>query len=142
MTLTKNVFALLILLFVFSPTQASDLINLTPEQLLEQQKAGALIIDVRTPPEWKQTGIIPGSKTMMFFDERGKYDAQQWINAMQKEKTSLQQPVILVCRSGNRTHQIGSFLTKQLGMTNVLHLQHGIKSWIKEKRPVEAYTGK
>jgi len=38
-----------------------------------------VIIDIRTPREWAQTGTIPGSKKIMFFDEHRKYDAAKWL---------------------------------------------------------------
>jgi rhodanese-related sulfurtransferase len=29
------------------------------------------IIDIRTPAEWRETGIVKGSYTIIFFDEKG-----------------------------------------------------------------------
>lgn len=33
---------------------------------------GMKVIDIRTPLEWMQTGIVKDSHTIMFFDEKGK----------------------------------------------------------------------
>lgn len=124
------------LLFVFSLYGYGELINLNPAQLQEKITQGIVVIDIRTPPEWKELGIVPTSKTLMFFNEKGGYNVPAWMeqfNTIVKDKT---QPFVLVCRSGNRTGTVGNFLNKKLGYKNVYHLQHGIKSWIKEKREV------
>ena len=53
-----------------------------------------------------------------------------------QNKIDKNQPFILVCRSGNRTSQVGRYLANTVKYKNVFHLEHGIKSWIKEKRKV------
>lgn len=73
----------------------------------------------------------------MFFDEKGKYDVQSWLNEFSKYVKDKNQPFVLICRSGNRTSLVGEFLSKQMGYKNVFHLEHGIKSWIKENRKIE-----
>ena len=35
---------------------------------------GIKIIDIRTPAEWKETGIVKGSYTIMFFDQKGNFN--------------------------------------------------------------------
>ena len=42
------------------------------------------IIDIRTPPEWKETGIVKNSYTVMFFDEKGAYDVKNFISELNK----------------------------------------------------------
>lgn len=112
----------------------ADFKGLTPDQLQNMIDKDVIVIDIRTPPEWKQTGVVPSSKKIMFFDERGGYDVQKWMDMFGKHVIKQDQPFVLVCRSGNRTGTVGSFLSKQLGFKNVYHLEHGIKSWIKEDR--------
>jgi len=129
----KKVFSLLVLFttFVFA-----DFIGITPQQLQQKIDQNIKVIDIRTPPEWEQTGIVPTSKKLMFFDERGGYNVQSWIAQFEKIVKDKNQPFVLVCRSGNRTGQVGNFLAKELKFKNVYHLQNGIKSWIKENRKV------
>ena len=45
-------------------------IGLTPVQLEQKIKEGVVVIDIRTPPEWIETGVVPTSKKMMFFDKK------------------------------------------------------------------------
>lgn len=111
-----------------------DLIGIDPKQLQEKIDKNIVVVDIRTPPEWKELGIVPTSKTIMFFDQNGKYDVQRWMGEFSKYVKDKDQPFVLVCRSGNRTGAVGKFLSTQLGYKNVFHLQNGIKSWIKENR--------
>ncbi len=120
-----------ILLLTSNYLPADELKNLDPEQVEVLQKNGALIIDIRTVKEWQSTGIIPDSKRLQFFDPQGKFDAETWVKELNQVKSSPDQPVILVCRSGNRSSMVGNFLTQKLGMKNIFHLQNGITSWIK-----------
>lgn len=117
----------------------AELKNITPSQLHEKIKEGVVVIDIRTPPEWKETGVIPTSETIMFFNEKGAYDVQSWLEEFSKYVKDTNQPFVLICRSGNRTGTVGNFLSNNLGYKNIYHLQHGIKSWIKDKREVEEF---
>lgn len=121
-------------LFLASIAQASSLNNITPSQLQEMIDKNIPVIDIRTPPEWKQLGVVPTSHKIMFFDEQGKYDVQKWLDQLATVIKNPTDPFILVCRSGNRTGTVGKFLAGKLQFKKVYHLQHGIKSWIKEGR--------
>jgi rhodanese-related sulfurtransferase len=124
-----------ILAFIFSLTSLfADFIDLTPAQLQEKIKSNTVVIDIRTPPEWVQTGVIPTSQKIMFFDERGGYNFEKWLGSFGKYVKNKDQEFVLVCRSGNRTGSVGKVLSQKLGYKKVYHLKHGIKSWIKENR--------
>ena len=111
---------------------AADLVDLSPSELLELKHKNAIVIDIRTEKEWAETGIIPSSQKIEFFSADGKYDEKKWLVKLNQQIESPDQPIVLVCRSGNRSRIVGDFLTGKLGMTNVYHLENGIKSWIKE----------
>jgi len=85
-----------------------------------------VLIDIRTPSEWKETGTIPNSKKIMFFGEDGKYDARSWLDEFSKYVKDKNQPFVLVCRTGSRTNMVGNFLDKQMGFKNVYDLKGGI----------------
>lgn len=123
---------LLLLLSVFSSIlSAEELINLSAEQLIDLQKNNnALVVDIRTEKEWNSTGTIPGSHKLQFFSSQGKYDLKKWLSDLDQIKTSKDQPVILVCRSGGRSGMVGDILTKKKSMKNIHHLSNGISSWI------------
>ncbi|MBE0469503.1 MAG: rhodanese-like domain-containing protein [Methyloprofundus sp.] len=127
----------LFLLFTTKILCAAELINLSANDLSNELHSNALVIDIRTPEEWQQTGVIPGSHPIMFFDKNGKSDAEQWLTAVKQLQTSPDQEIILVCRSGGRSGKVGHYLTDQLNMSHVSHLASGISSWLKEKRPTQ-----
>ena len=132
-------FLLCLLLTFFSCfLAAAELQDITSEQLKSLQKNNALVIDIRTEQEWNSTGIIPGSHKIEFFNANGEYDQEEWLKQMKQKLQSPDQPIILVCRSGNRSRMVGAMLSKQPGMNNVLHLEKGIKTWIREGNKTEA----
>jgi len=87
---------------------------------------GIKIIDIRTPSEWMQTGIVEGSHTIMFFDEQGGYDADTFLSTLNKVVTK-DEKFALICRTGSRTTMISQFLSEKLGY-NVVNLKGGILS--------------
>lgn len=124
----------LILIFSLCTTlsYAEELGNLSPEQLIAMQKNNnALVIDIRTQKEWDATGTIPDSHKLQFFSDEGKYDTEKWLSELNQLKTSADQPVILVCRSGGRSGMLGNLLTQQKGMKHIYQLSNGIMQWIK-----------
>lgn len=111
---------------------ATELGQLNPEQLENlQQKENPLIIDVRTVKEQAQTGIIPNSHPLQFFDTRGNFDAKKWLADLKNLQENSDQTIILVCQSGNRSGKVGELLTKKLEMKNIYHLSNGIQQWLK-----------
>jgi len=45
-------------------------------------KKNIKVIDIRTPAEWRETGIVKDSYTIMFFDEQGNYDVPKFLKAL------------------------------------------------------------
>lgn len=130
----------LLLLFsiVISPViSAENLTNLNTSEVKEKINAGALVIDIRTAQEWQQTGLIPSSHPLNFFDKNGKSDPDKWISTLQSLKTSEDQEVILVCHSGSRSGRVGTYLSSRLNMSHISHLSTGISSWLREKRSTQ-----
>ena len=103
----------------------------TAEDLLNFQANGLLFIDIRHEDEWRDTGIIEGAKTVTAFQKNGQIhpDFQQKLFSSASSKTT---PILLYCRSGNRSNAIGNALITQLGFSQVSHLSNGIAGWIRE----------
>mgnify|MGYP001764830067 CR=1 FL=1 len=97
------------------------------------------VIDIRTKPEWEETGIVPGSKLLTFFDERGKADPAAWLDKV-KPLAGPNDPVIVICRSGNRTKAVSQFLSQQAGYAKVYNVKSGIKGWIADKGAIVPAT--
>jgi len=101
-----------------------------------------VIIDIRTPREWAQTGIIPGSKKIMFFDEHRKYDTAKWLKEFSKYVKDKNQPFVLVCRTASRTKAVGRFLEQQ-GYKHIYDLKGGITyGYIMQGYKTEGKTSK
>jgi rhodanese-related sulfurtransferase len=113
----------------------AEVIDIDTAELERLAASGVPIIDIRTQPEWEQTGIVAGSKLLTFFDERGKHDAPAWLEKV-KPFAAANQPVIVICRSGNRTQAVSNFLSQQAGYSKVYNVKYGINRWLKEGRPV------
>ena len=124
----KNI-ATLALLLSLSVAEA-ELEHISVDQLAALMQQDVTVIDIRTPEEWQQTGIVAGSHPIMFFDKKGKPHVEEW---MQQSAWLIdpEQALILICRSGNRTTSVGTFLSNQLGFKKVYSVKGGIKSWLK-----------
>lgn len=107
--------------------------------LLDAQKNGAIVIDIRRDDEWKQTGIIEGAHTVTAFGRNGQLDPafqETFFGLLDGADT----PVLLYCRTGNRTGMLGQMLIEQAGLTNVTHLEGGIVDWQEGGHPVVPYA--
>ena len=111
----------------------------TPEDLLQAQKDGVLIVDIRRADEWAQTGVIEGAETITAFQTNGSLhpDFQQDFMALLPTPET---PVLLYCRLGNRTENFGMALIEQLGFSRVSHLSEGILGWTEAGHKTVIYT--
>ena len=111
--------------------------NIDNTKLKELITQGVTIVDIRLEEEWRQTGIVEGSKTITFFDNMGRINPNfvPEFTALVKQD----QPVALICRTGNRTQAASQAIAQQLGYKSVMNVTHGITGWIAEKRPVTKY---
>jgi len=98
------------------------------------------IVDIRTPGEWKETGIVKNSIPIVFFDERGQYNVEAFLEEL-NSKVDTKKQFALICRTGSRTKVVADFLSKKLGY-NVINLQYGITHAMRQNLPVEPYRGK
>ena len=117
--------------------QAGGYSNIDNAFLKDLIAKGVTVVDIRLKEEWRQTGIVKGSKTITFFDYSGKINPN-----FVPEFTAItkpDQPVALICRTGNRTQAASRAIAQQLGYKNVLNVTNGITGWMAEKRPVVKY---
>ncbi len=96
-------------------------------QLKTLQAKGVPVIDIRTPQEWKQTGIIQDAYQLMFFDIRGEAHAQAWLDGLSKIIKDKESPLIIYCAHANRTKAVGNWLVDKMGYTHVYELKGGIE---------------
>jgi rhodanese-related sulfurtransferase len=87
------------------------------------------IIDIRTEAEWRQTGIVAGAIPLTFFDAKGRYDANAFLQELDKHVRK-DVPFAIICRTGNRTTAVSEFLG-ELGY-EVINLQGGMVELVKQ----------
>jgi rhodanese-related sulfurtransferase len=96
------------------------------------------IIDIRTQGEWIETGIVRGSYTITFFDERGNYNIDSFL-AKLNAVVDKDEKFALICRTGSRTGMISNFLGKKLNY-HVVNLKGGIMKLFREGFEPEFYA--
>ncbi len=124
------------LLFITN-LHAADVSHIDNSMLKELINQDVPVIDIRTASEWQETGIIEGSNLMMFFDKKGQYNLDQWIEKL-SAIAAKDEPVVLICLSGGRSNQLANYLSKVVGYENVYNVERGIAYWIKENNPTVA----
>tara|TARA_Y100001970_G_C14064918_1_gene766148 strand:+ start:74 stop:487 length:414 start_codon:yes stop_codon:yes gene_type:complete len=111
----------------------AEIININNEQIKELSKINIPIVDIRRSSEWNQTGVVPKSILLTFFDKNGKYNFDEWHSNL-RLKINEGKPIILICRTGRRTRIIAEMMDKKID--NVIYnAQNGITSWINAKLP-------
>ena len=101
---------ILILLLLLSSAFA-ELTNEYASQAIIDSKIP--IVDIRTPDEWRETGLIKGAIPIMFFTPEGKYDVNKFLTEL-NAKVDTTKPFALICRTGSRTKLVAAFLANQL----------------------------
>ena len=99
------------------PLAAQQLYSAAPSAA-ELERAPLLLVDIRQPHEWQQTGVLPNALLIPFDDPAS------FIEALEPH---LQpgQPVALICRTGNRTNRAGRILAQELPVP-VIDVQGGM----------------
>ena len=108
--------------------------NIDNEQLARLIAEGVPVYDVRRVDEWRNTGVISGSRLLTFVDDRGRPNPEflpKFTSEVGKDD-----PVIVICRTGNRTDALARHLMEQMGYTKIYNVQKGIQGWRGEQRPV------
>ena len=112
-------------------TAFAEIVNVNNEQIKELSKNNIPIVDIRRSSEWDQTGVVPNSILLTFFDKKGNYNLDEWYNQL-RLKINEGEPIILICRTGRRTKIIAEMMDKKFN--NVIYnAKDGITSWIDEK---------
>ena len=105
--------------------------SLSTKEFQQKKAEGVAVIDVRRADEWELFGIIEGSHKITFFDERGLFDLDTFLETFTKVVTDKEQPFILVCAHASRTKTIGEIMGLKLKYKNVYELDGGINwGWI------------
>ena len=119
-------------------TMPITLRELSPNDFIDARENGGIVIDIRREEEWKETGILQGSNTITAFTKDGNIHPdfpKKFFDLI----NDIDVPILLYCRTGNRTGILGQALIDQVGQTNVSHLSEGIVGWKKQGHPTVDY---
>lgn len=102
--------------------------NITPDeaQKLITEKKDVIVLDVRTPEEFK-SGHIAGAKNLDFMAP----DFKQKLAELDKSKE-----YCVHCQAGGRSSKAVKEMQKQ-GFTNVEHMNGGMNAWAGAGKPME-----
>ena len=109
--------------------------EVTAEELLALQAAGAPVVDVREPDEFAD-GHLPGAVNIPRGLLEFEVDGHPAVNFETAEALShRERPVVLYCLSGGRSALAAEAL-KRLGFTSPVSLAGGILHWADAGHPV------
>lgn len=114
----------------------AEIIDIDNAELVRLQAKGVPVIDIRTPEEWRDTGVIKGAH-LMTFSFTGGFDKAGWLK-QEQQVAKPGQPVVLVCRSGRRSKAVADYMESQSVKGTIYHATGGMNAWKAEGRPVVA----
>lgn len=99
----------LLLLGLFFSLQGSEVARVDASEAARLVEGGALLIDVREPAEWMETGVAAPALLLPLSDFEGGRDGwKPFLAGPAKDKT-----LVLYCRSGNRSGRVAAALAKE-----------------------------
>ena len=122
----KIIVGLLVVKFAFA-----EVVDINNEEMIKLLNTNIPIVDVRRSSEWTQTGIIPNSILLTFFDKDGNYNFDEWYEKLPLEINE-DDPIIIICRSGKRSKVVANMIDEKFN-TIIYNAQSGINSWINKK---------
>ncbi len=118
---------------------------MTADEASVRAEAGELVlIDVRSPQEWRQTGVPKGARRVTIHDPGG---LKGFVDAMAAAVDGdLKKPIALICARGNRS-TLAQRALSEAGFIRVFNIREGFiggpygPGWVKRGLPVEACPG-
>lgn len=127
-------------LFAQTPGQSTSP-NLTATEARALFEAGEVVlIDIRQPEEWRELGVPQGAVRISMAHPQGGEGFLR--DLMAAVDDNMDAPIVLICRTGNRTSQVVPAL-QRWGFTQVYHVPEGMlgsrfgPGWIRSGLPVE-----
>ena len=121
-----------------TPVQAGEATMTPPEAHMAAVAGDIILVDIRTPPEWAETGIGEGAIAL----DRTQKD---FVDSLVKLRNAFpEKPIALICRTGNRSGYVFDALNKQ-GFPGLVDVSEGMaggrngKGWI--PRGLPTYPG-
>ncbi|OGA41518.1 MAG: sulfurtransferase [Betaproteobacteria bacterium RIFCSPLOWO2_12_FULL_62_13] len=115
--------------------------HLEPREAYEflKNNANAVFIDCRSEMEYLFVGH-PAGAILVPWNDGPNWEINPDFVAHVKKATSFDRPIVLICRSGNRTLDAGRAL-EEAGFTQVYNVLHGFEGELDEKHQRNSTTG-
>jgi rhodanese-related sulfurtransferase len=115
--------------------------HLTPKEAFEflKQTPDAVFVDCRSEMEYLFVGHPKGA-ILVPWNDGPNWDINPEFVAHVKKATSVNRPVILICRSGNRSLDAGHAL-EEAGFTKICNVLHGFEGELDSDHHRGASTG-
>ena len=104
---------------------------------------GIILLDVRSPGEWRRTGVPLGAKTVTIHDPNGMAGFVAAVSRIVGGRKD--QPIALICARGGRSSRAMDVL-RAAGFSNLSNLREGMlgnatdgPGWLGRKLPVEKF---
>ncbi len=133
---TTAVVAVILLAACSSPSGP----ELSAPDALKSASSGSLtLIDIRTPKEWRQTGVPQGAERIEMRQSGG---SKAFVAAVEQALGGNKDaPLALICRTGNRSGVMQGVL-KKAGFTEVYNVREGMAGsgagpgWVRRGLPI------
>ena len=118
---------------------AAETVITAPDAYVAAKAGNIILVDIRTPEEWAQTGIGEGA-IALDMTEKSFVDSLVKLRAVHPDK-----PIAFICRTGNRSGYVFGALNQQ-GFPNLLDVSEGMaggpngKGWGPRGLPTYAGT--
>jgi rhodanese-related sulfurtransferase len=109
--------------------------RLGPEETLDAQRAGALVVDTRSSDERRRDGIIPGSLHLPRSVLEWRVDPDAPPEFHNPHVRGLEQQLVLVCAHGESSSLAAATL-QELGFAGATDLEGGFEAWRQAGLPV------
>ncbi len=129
-----RIFALALFVLALGGCAEPPYANVDSGQLKALLAEGVPLYDIRRPEEWRETGVVEGSRKLTYAETSGQPNSE-FLSRFTTE-VDKNAPVVLICRSGNRTDALARHLMEKLGYTRVYNVRHGITRWLSEGNSV------
>ena len=120
----------LVIFLLFTKFVNAEVIDINSREFSNLIEKEIKIIDVRTPNEWKSTGIIKGSFLISLLNKDKKFIFKDWYE-MFNNKFGSNQSIIFICASGVRSNYISHLVKKKKPDLVIYNLKKGINNWIR-----------
>jgi len=112
--------SLAIMVSCTSSAPAQSVLDATQVESMMKADKTIQVIDIRTPAEWQQTGVIEGARRMNYHAP----DFQELLSKLDKKK-----PVIVYCAAGGRSPRATAAMLK-MGFSKIYDYTGGMNDWL------------